>query len=228
MTGLGRRLREAREARGLSIEQVERDTRIGRHYIEALEAEDFAAFPADVYARGFLRSYASYLGLDPAEAVAAMPREEPEEAETPRPRRARPASTRRPRAPSVSASMPALLLGSDAAPIIGIIVLLLAAFVVGRVAGSGPDPFVPSSTGAVSPSAAPGGPSAPAATGRMPNLIGTSIDDARARLAAMNVEPFVIAVPSTAAPAGQVLGQSPPAGASIGHAIVTLVVSRSQ
>src|SRR3712207_5244838 len=73
MTGLGQRLTEAREARGVSLEQVERDTRIVRRYLLALEREDFSVFPAEVYARGFLRSYASYLGLDPAPIVALMP-----------------------------------------------------------------------------------------------------------------------------------------------------------
>ncbi len=59
MTGLGRMLSEARQARGVTLEQAERDTRIVRRYLAALEQEDFGAFPAEVYARGFLRSYGS-------------------------------------------------------------------------------------------------------------------------------------------------------------------------
>jgi cytoskeleton protein RodZ len=55
----------ARLERGLSIEQVALDTRISRRFLEALEAEQFEELPAPVYVRGFLRSYANYMGLDP-------------------------------------------------------------------------------------------------------------------------------------------------------------------
>ncbi|MCA9845367.1 MAG: helix-turn-helix domain-containing protein [Dehalococcoidia bacterium] len=76
MTGLGSWLVEAREARGLTLEDAERDTRISRRYLQALEEEQFTVIPAPVYARGFLRSYSQYLGLDPQEAMARYPREE--------------------------------------------------------------------------------------------------------------------------------------------------------
>ena len=69
-SGLGVELREARRARALSLDEVQRATRIAHRYLEALEQEDFAALPAPVFARGFLRSYAQYLGLDPAPLVA--------------------------------------------------------------------------------------------------------------------------------------------------------------
>jgi len=80
MGELGELLRSAREARGISLEQAEEATRIRKAYLEALEAEDFARMPAQVYVRGFLRNYALYLGLDPEEVLAlrgALP-EEPE------------------------------------------------------------------------------------------------------------------------------------------------------
>lgn len=76
MNGLGSWLIEAREARGLTLEDAERDTRISRRYLQALEEEQFSIIPAPVYARGFLRSYSQYLGLDPQEAMARYPREE--------------------------------------------------------------------------------------------------------------------------------------------------------
>jgi hypothetical protein len=47
-------------------------TRIRASYVEALEAEDFAALGGDVYAKGFLRSYAAFLGLDPEPLVEAF------------------------------------------------------------------------------------------------------------------------------------------------------------
>jgi cytoskeletal protein RodZ len=62
-------LRQARLDRGASLADVEAETRIRRRYLEALEAEDYASLPATVYTRGFIRSYARYLGLDPELAL---------------------------------------------------------------------------------------------------------------------------------------------------------------
>jgi cytoskeletal protein RodZ len=85
MAELGRVLFQARVGRGLTIEDAERDTRISKRYLEALEREDFSAFPAPFYARAFLRTYAQYLGLDAAQLLAALPhaRLEPEVAPLP-------------------------------------------------------------------------------------------------------------------------------------------------
>jgi cytoskeletal protein RodZ len=66
--GVGPALRKARQARGVSIAEASRDTRIRQEFIQALEAEDFGRLLGDVYVRGALRSYASYLGL-PADRV---------------------------------------------------------------------------------------------------------------------------------------------------------------
>lgn len=76
MGDLGEWLVRAREARGLTLEDAERDTRISRRYLQALEEEHLDVIPAPVYARGFLRSYSQYLGLDPQEAMARYPRED--------------------------------------------------------------------------------------------------------------------------------------------------------
>jgi len=76
MNELGTRLVRAREARGLTLEDAERDTRISRRYLQALEAEQFEAIPAPVYARGFLRSYSQYLGLDPQQMLDLFPRDD--------------------------------------------------------------------------------------------------------------------------------------------------------
>jgi cytoskeletal protein RodZ len=61
---LGETLRQARLDKGVSIGEAARDTRIRRSYLEALEAEDYAALPPPVYTRGFVRTYAEYLGLN--------------------------------------------------------------------------------------------------------------------------------------------------------------------
>ncbi len=64
MRVIGDLLREAREAQGHTLEEVEKATRIRLKYLEALEADDFAALPSRTQARGFLRNYAQFLGLE--------------------------------------------------------------------------------------------------------------------------------------------------------------------
>jgi len=73
MTPLGETLQRARLARGVTLEEAERTTRISRRYLEALENENFGLLPAHVYARGFLRTYARYLGLEPADLLPLFP-----------------------------------------------------------------------------------------------------------------------------------------------------------
>lgn len=64
MHDLGQALKRRRETLGMGIEDVERHTKIRRRYLEALEAGDWSILPGDVYARGFVRSYAELVGLD--------------------------------------------------------------------------------------------------------------------------------------------------------------------
>lgn len=71
--GIGSTLREARIRRGRSIGQAHQATRIARTYLEALEAENWSALPAAPFARGFLSSYAEYLGLDAAPLLERFP-----------------------------------------------------------------------------------------------------------------------------------------------------------
>jgi cytoskeletal protein RodZ len=66
---LGETLRQARLDKSVSIADAARETRIRRTYLEALEAEDVAALPPPVYTRGFLKTYAEYLGLNPQAMV---------------------------------------------------------------------------------------------------------------------------------------------------------------
>ena len=70
MSELGERLQAAREAKELTIDQVAEESRIQRAYLEALESESFGAFSSELHARGFLRNYAAYLGLEPEEVLA--------------------------------------------------------------------------------------------------------------------------------------------------------------
>ncbi|MEX0786622.1 MAG: helix-turn-helix transcriptional regulator, partial [Dehalococcoidia bacterium] len=75
---LGRALSEARTARGLTLRDVERDTRISGKYLEALEEGRVEALPAPVYARAFTRTYAQYLGLNATALVQQLPGAKPE------------------------------------------------------------------------------------------------------------------------------------------------------
>ncbi len=68
--GVGQWLRRAREARNLTLEDVEAQLRIRRRYLKALEQGDYAALPGDLQVRGFLRNYARFLGLSAEEAIA--------------------------------------------------------------------------------------------------------------------------------------------------------------
>jgi cytoskeleton protein RodZ len=64
MFELGSSLREARVRRGIALAQVAAETRIRTRYLQALEEERFERLPGSAYAKGFLRVYADYLGLD--------------------------------------------------------------------------------------------------------------------------------------------------------------------
>jgi cytoskeleton protein RodZ len=61
---IGSSLREARERQKLELSRIEHDTRIRAKFLQALEDEQFDRMPAPAYAKGFLRTYADYLGLD--------------------------------------------------------------------------------------------------------------------------------------------------------------------
>jgi hypothetical protein len=78
----GRTLRRARQRKHVSIPEAAEATRITERFLEALEREaPIEEFPAPVYARAFLREYASYLGLDPEKLVQAFDARHEAEAE---------------------------------------------------------------------------------------------------------------------------------------------------
>ena len=64
MFEIGSSLRDARLRQGLDLADAERATKIRTRYLEALEDERFEILPAQTYVKGFLRSYAEFLGLD--------------------------------------------------------------------------------------------------------------------------------------------------------------------
>jgi cytoskeleton protein RodZ len=64
MAHLGERLRQQRLARGVSLQHISEQTRIGIRYLEALEAGDFKQLPGAIFARSFVRQYVAIIGTD--------------------------------------------------------------------------------------------------------------------------------------------------------------------
>ncbi len=67
---LGNYLRHTRESRGLGLAEVVETTKIRSRYLQAIEDGDLSIMPGIVYARGFIRSYADFLGLDGVKLTA--------------------------------------------------------------------------------------------------------------------------------------------------------------
>lgn len=72
---VGIKLRETREAKNLTLKDVEQATNIRRKYLEALETGEYDILPGTVYAKGFIRNYSEYLGLNPEEILSAYKQE---------------------------------------------------------------------------------------------------------------------------------------------------------
>ena len=69
MESIGEFFRQVRETKGLTIDEVASKTRIRTDFVKALEDGNFAKLPDQVFARGFVRSYARSLGLDEDDAI---------------------------------------------------------------------------------------------------------------------------------------------------------------
>lgn len=65
MKAFGNRLKEAREAKGVTLRAVANSTRISQRYLEALEQSDLEALPGGVFDKGYIKSYAQFLDIDP-------------------------------------------------------------------------------------------------------------------------------------------------------------------
>ena len=77
MGQVGEMLRSTRQEKGISLREAEEATKIRLKYLEALENGTYEEIPGRVYALGFVRNYARYLGLDPAEVTARFKEEYP-------------------------------------------------------------------------------------------------------------------------------------------------------
>ena len=69
MESIGEFFKQVREAKGLTLDEVASKTRIRTDFVKALEDGNFAKLPDQVFARGFVRSYARSLGLDEDDAI---------------------------------------------------------------------------------------------------------------------------------------------------------------
>jgi cytoskeletal protein RodZ len=244
MAPLGETLQRARLARGVTLEEAERTTRISRRYLEALENENFGLLPAPVYARGFLRTYARYLGLEPAALLPLFPvgyldvplLEPMPKVTTP---------TTWPGSGLLAAGVVAVLL-----------VVVVGLYAIGGSGGGnrpvfGPQTMSPESTAAagaatptqpravasitmepaVTATPAPAGETATAPAvvppaGTMPDLRNQPLTDATATLRSLNLNYLAVQVRSEL-PVGQVIRQSPAPGSEIDpDQVVTLEVSR--
>jgi cytoskeleton protein RodZ len=113
---IGSSLRLARERRGLRLSDIERSTRIRSRYLQALEDERFELIPGLVYAKGFLRTYADYLGLDPDRFVDELASRLPPEEEEPLASTPLPFHRRR---------------RLSGAPLLGLVVVVVAGVIIG-------------------------------------------------------------------------------------------------
>lgn len=75
MVGVGQLLKEERLRQGFSLEEIEEETKIRKYYLQALEEENYKVLPPQVYATGFMKRYAKFLGLDEAEFSERFKRE---------------------------------------------------------------------------------------------------------------------------------------------------------
>ncbi|MEZ5344031.1 MAG: helix-turn-helix domain-containing protein [Pyrinomonadaceae bacterium] len=66
---LGEKLRQAREEKGISISEVAEQTRISPIYLESIENDDYRALPGGIFNKGFIKSFAKYVGVDEQEAM---------------------------------------------------------------------------------------------------------------------------------------------------------------
>lgn len=78
MSELGEQLKQARIARGLTLDDVQELTKIRKRYLEAIEAGDYKVLPGSFYVRAFIKTYAETVGIDPDELFAEHRQDVPE------------------------------------------------------------------------------------------------------------------------------------------------------
>ncbi len=79
MKEIGIRLQEARQQKNISLAEASEATKIQEKYLTAMEEGNWEIIPGEVYLRGFLKSYADYLGVDSQELLADYKQQKAEE-----------------------------------------------------------------------------------------------------------------------------------------------------
>ena len=212
---LGETLRRARTAKGITIEDAERVTRIPRKYLEALELENFGILPAPVYARGFLRSYSSYLGLEPKELLPFFPVGHVEEpALDPLPEVGEPRTWN--------------MNGIVAMAVVGALILLVVAlYSIGHEESSAEFARSQQNNTVIT-----GGDSGDTGANdgpltNLPDLVGQTEQEAVSIIQAAGATAVIARVTEGDVPSGQVISQDPPPGTDIGAGtLVTLSVAK--
>ena len=159
MFEIGNSLREARLRQGFDLARVEDDTKIRAKYLQGLEDERFDVLPSETYVKGFLRTYADYLGLDGQLYVDEFnsrfaTAEEPFVTAVSRPRR---------RSVSESSFVVVVLAG-----IVAVGVLVVVAFTLGNEGAQDPRANLANAPATAPPPAATTAPPPAPATGRRP------------------------------------------------------------
>ena len=70
MESFGARLKQEREKRGVTLDDIALSTKIGKRFLSALEEEHFEQLPGGIFSKGFVRAYARHLGIDEEQAIA--------------------------------------------------------------------------------------------------------------------------------------------------------------
>ena len=83
--GIGAKLRRGRGGKGLTIDDIARNTRIAPRFLEAIETDDYSSLPGLVFTRNFVRQYALTLQLDPDPLLAELPKQDESTAPLPNP-----------------------------------------------------------------------------------------------------------------------------------------------
>ncbi len=89
MASFGEELRQQRELREISLEEIAESTKVNRRFLEALERDDFDVLPGGLFTRGFIRAYATHVGLDADAMVTAYLYQVEQQETEDRPRRQR-------------------------------------------------------------------------------------------------------------------------------------------
>lgn len=139
-TGIGERLRDARRAQDLDLEQVHARTKISPRFLQAMEEEQWEVLPGAAYARAFLHTYAELLGLD-ADAIVAEYRGRPGT------REAQPEAEPVPQLPTSerrgsripTPPLPTPRLGRRAIAVVAIVAAVAAVVLVARLGGTDED-----------------------------------------------------------------------------------------